>query len=415
MNQEHLRRYAELLVKHGANLRPGQPFYVYGQVAHRDLVALLTEIAYQAGSGPVETRLFDPLQRAALIRHGRIEDVELCHAEDQAWLYQIVRHGAAYLCLAGRELPRLWDQLAADHPERFDAYLRGASAATGFFYRCGFELRTHPWVTAACATEGWAREVFPELPARQALERLAALIFRFSFADREDAVERAEARERRLKARCRRLDALAVRELKISGGGSDLTLALPREARWLGGSTTTAAGQRFHFNVPSEEVFTTPDGRRTEGRLAASRPLRFPGGPLVSGLVLRFRQGRVIAFEAVSGSAALGRRLDADGGARRLGEVALVGEDSMIGESGLFFHENLFDENAASHVALGQGFAQALAGGESMDPAQLESLGVNRSSVHTDVMFGSPEVTVVATACRDGETVLIENGRWMVG
>ena len=150
MNEEHFRRYAELLVKVGVNLRPGQPLYVYGQVAHRRLVALLTEVAYQNGSGAVETRLFEPLQRAALIRHGRLEDIELCHSQDQAWFHEIVRHGGAYICLAGREFPDLWDRLAGSHPDRHAAYLRGLSATTGVFYRYGMELRRHPWLTAAC-------------------------------------------------------------------------------------------------------------------------------------------------------------------------------------------------------------------------------------------------------------------------
>ena len=412
MNEEHFRRYAELLVKAGVNLRQGQPLYVYGQVAHRRLIALLTEIAYQNGSGAVETRLFDTLQRAALIRHGRVEDIELCHSEDQTWFHQIVRHGGAYICLAGREFPRLWDQLGRSHPDRHAAYLRGLSATTGGFYRYGLELRCYPWLTAACPTEGWARGVFPELPATAAFDRLAELIFRFTGADRENVLELAEAKNRLLQSRCRKLDELAVREIRVHGGGSDLRLVLPREARWQGGNQTTAAGQTFYFNVPSEEVFTTPDGRGTVGRLAASRPFRFPGGPLITDLVLRFGDGRVVDFDASSGKAAFARQLETDDGARRLGEFALIGEDSAIARSGLFFDLVLLDENASSHVALGQAYAQAIAGSESMEPRQLEALGVNRSAIHTDVMFGSPAVTIVATESREGEVVLIDRGRW---
>ncbi len=412
MNEEHFRRYAELLVKVGVNLRPGQPLYVYGQVAHRRLIALLTEVAYQSGSGAVETRLFDGLQRAALIRHGRIEDIELCHGTDHAWFHDIVRHGGAYICLAGRELPRLWDELADSHPERHAAYLRGFSAVTGGFYRFGLELRCYPWLTAACPTEGWARSVFPELPAAQAFDRLAELIFRFTGADQQDAFELAEAGDRLLKSRCRMLDELAITEIRVRGGGSDLRLVLAREARWQGGSQTTATGQTFCYNMPSEEVWTTPDRRGTEGRLVATRPFRFHGGPLIRDLVLDFRQGRVVRYDAGSGKDAFGRLLETDDGARRLGEFALVGEDSMIARSGLFFDEVIFDENASSHVALGQAYVPAIAGGESMDPRQIEALGVNPSRVHTDIMIGSPEVTIVATESREGEIVLIDRGRW---
>ncbi len=412
MNEEHFRRYAELLVKVGVNPRPGQPLYVYGQVAHRRLIALLTEVAYEAGSGAVETRSFDALQKAALIRHGRIEDIELCHSDDQAWFHQIVRHGGAYICLVGRELPRLWDQLAASHPDRYAAYLRGLSAATGGIYRYGLELRCYPWLTAACPTEGWARGVFPELPARHAFDRLAKLIFRFTGADQENACELAEAKNRLLQSRCRKLDELAVREIRVRGGGNDFRLVLTREARWQGGSQTTASGQTFCFNLPSEEVFTTPDQRETAGRLAATRPFRASGSPPIRDLVLDFREGRVVHFDASSGKAAFARLIETDDGARRLGEFALIGEDSSIARSGLFFDEIIFDENASCHVALGQAFVQAGAGGESMGPRQLGALGVNSSRVHTDLMFGSPEVTIVATESREGEVVLIDRGRW---
>ena len=342
MNEDHLRRYARLLVEHGVSLRRGQPLFAYGQVAHRRLLAMLTEVAYAAGSGAVETRAFDPLQVAALIRHGRAADAELHHVQDA----------------------------------------------------------------------GWAQQVFPELAEAAAYDRLAELIFRFASTDREDVGEQAAAKDRRLKARCRRLDELEVREIHLSGGGTDLVVGLPREARWIGGSLETAAGQRFCRNLPSEEVFTTPDRRLTEGRLAASRPLRLDAGTLVSGLVLQFENGRVVDFTAESGQEAFGRWLELEDGARALGELALVGEDSEIAKSGLFFDLELLDENASSHAALGRGYAAALAGGEGMSPRELAALGFNPASVHLDVLFGSPEVRVAAITSREGEVLLIEQGRW---
>ncbi len=411
MNEEHFQRYARILVRSGVGLRRKQPLYVYGQVAHRRLMALLTEVAYLAGCTVVETRLVDPLQQAALVRHGRIEAVELHHSEDQAWLHAMIRHGGAYICLLGPELPHLWDELASSHPERHAAYLRGLSAATAGMLRYGLERRSFPWLTAPCPTPGWARAVFPDLPAEEAFDRLAALIFSFTYADRERAARLTQERDRLLKARCRRLEELAIREIRVIGGGSDLRMALSDRARWLGGSETTAEGQCFFYNLPSVEVYTTPDRRSTEGRLAATRPFRFPGGPQVRDLVLDFRDGRVIDFDASSGRQAFSRRLETDDGARYLGEFALIGEDSAIARSGVFFDLVPLDENASSHVALGEGFAQAVAGGGS-GSRQLEELGVNRSTIHTDIMFGSRDVTVVASESREGEVVLLEQGRW---
>ncbi len=337
MNEEHWRRYAQLLVRCGVGLRPGQPLYVYGEVAHRHLMALLTEAAYEAGGGRVETRLLDPLLQAALVRHGRLEDIELCHAADQAWLHDLLRHGGAYICLNGAEDPDLWHDLARSHPDRHGAYLRGLSAATGGFYSYGVERRWCPWLTAACPTPGWAREVFPELPEHRAHERLTELIFCFTGADRENAFERAAAKDRLLKARCRWLDQLAITKIHVIGGGSDFRVGLSSKARWQGGSETTIDGQTFYYNLPAEEVFTTPDKRLTEGRLAATRPFRFPGGPLVRDLVLHFRNGRVVDLDARSGGQAFARWLDADDGARYLGEFALASEDSALARSGIFW------------------------------------------------------------------------------
>lgn len=412
MNEEHARRYAELLIRRGVDLRPNQPLYVYGNLAHREMVALLIEAAYQAGSGPVRTRLHDSLQHIALIRHGRLEDVELCHAELQLWLNEIIRQGAAFVILMGPEVPGLWAEVAARYPERHKLYKQARNRAFHGFRRYAQMGQLCPWVTAPYPTPGWARQVFPELVPGEAVDRLAELIFHFTYADQEDAIALDKARELRLKARCRALDELRITELHVTGGGTDLRIVLAPEARWQGGSWTTQAGQRSALNLPSEEVFTTPDRRRTEGRLAASRPFRCPGGPSVHRLVVRFAGGRVGDFAADSGEEAFADWLDTDEGARHLGEIGLVGGESAVAESGVFFDFLQLDENASSHVALGQGFPWALAVPPPASTRRLEELGCNASEVHLDVPFGSPEVTVVAARSREGEVVLVDRGNW---
>jgi len=207
MNEEHARRYAELLIRRGVGLRPNQPLYVYGNLAHRQMVVFLIEAAYQAGSGPVRTRLHDSLQHLALIRYGRLEDVDLCHAELQLWLSEVVRQGAAFICLLGPEAPGLWADVAATHPDRHKLYEQARNRAFLGFRRYGQIGQLCPWVTAPFPTPGWAQEVFPGLPPGEALERLAELILRFTYADQVNAVALDEARERRLKARCRSLGA----------------------------------------------------------------------------------------------------------------------------------------------------------------------------------------------------------------
>ncbi|MCP4550425.1 MAG: aminopeptidase, partial [bacterium] len=219
-------------------------------------------------------------------------------------------------------------------------------------------------------------------------------------------------KNRQVKARCRALNELEITTIEVSGGKTDLRVGLSRHARWEGGSQETIPGQLFYPNIPSEEVFTTPDRRRTQGRLAATMPFRTESGLLVRNLVLQFRDGGVVAFDAKEGREGFARWLDTDEGARYLGEFALVGQDSPIVQSGRFFDLRVYDENASSHVALGQAWEFGFAGAESMPPGELEEMGFNHSAIHTDIMFGSTEVNIVATESREGEVIIIDRGNW---
>lgn len=413
MNREHATRYARILVEHGVGLRPDQQLFVRSERVHRHLVLGIAEAAYDLGARRVDLWFSDPLEKALLVRRGRPEEIEACHERDRGWFNEVVRTRSPLILLVGEEFPQLPDQLARSHPQANAAFLRGARAARRVFLEHGIGRRICPWVLAAAPTARWARRVFPQLRAEQAETRLAELIFTFSCADRDDAAQVLAARVRRLEARARQLDALAITELRIRGGGSDLRVGLSARARWQSGAFETVRGHSFRGNLPSEEVFTTPDRRLTRGRLVASAPFRLADGVVVKNLVLSFRHGRVEAFDAGQGRQALARWLETDGGLRFLGEIALVGQDSPVARSGLFFDKLVLDENARSHVALGQGYALALAGGESLSAQELENLGCNLFGVHTDILFGSPEVSVVATRSRRGEVVVIDRGRWV--
>ena len=399
-------------MEHGAGLAEGQELYVRGEVAHRDLALLIAEAAYDRGAPAVHFRLKDPLMLAQLARRGRREHVAFYHDREACWINDLVRSKSAVISLVGEELPRLMPGLAESHPERHALLAQGASQAAVGLIAHGVNRGLCPWVVAGAVTPEWARLVFPELPAAAAVDRLWSLIFELTYADRDDAVELAAAKDRRLHARRRLLDELQIREVRVTGGGSDLTVGFSERARWLGGSKQTVSGQTFNANVPSEENFTTPDRRLTRGRLVATMPFRTKSGLLVEDLVLDFRDGRVVDFDAGGGGGGFRRWLDSDEGARYLGEFALVGGDSPIARSGLFFEHTLYDENAWPHAALGQGYASCLEGGRSMSAEELDAVGCNHSVIHTDVMFGSPEVTVVATRTRRGEVVLIDRGSW---
>lgn len=412
INEEHLQRYADLLVRHGAGLAPQQPLFIHGEVAHRDLALRVAEAAYRAGGGPISYHLDDPLQRALLIQHGSPEEIDQIHEVDRQWFSRVITHRGALISLRGDEDPGLMSDLAARYPERHQQYSRGASRSRGLFHTHGINRGLCPWVVAAAPTVAWAHQVFPDQDDDAAMASLYTCLFRFTYADHRDALERSAARDRRLHARRRLLDGLAIRRLHITGGGSDLFIGLSDKARWLGGSKQTAQGQTFNANVPSEENFSTPDRRLTEGRLVATMPFRTKNGALIKDLVMTFEAGRLVDFSASHGADSFAQWVDSDPGARHLGEVALVGLDSPIAQSGVFFEHTLLDENASCHVALGKAYATCLEGGSAMTSDQLEALGCNESVIHTDLMFGSAEVSVTAVESAQGEVPLIVDGSW---
>jgi aminopeptidase len=410
--QRSLERYARLLVRVGAGLKPEQNLYILCEPAHRELALAVAEEAYEAGAAHVATFVSDPRQHALLIRRGRLEQIELAHFEEQCFLNAVVTSRGAMISLRGEEDPALMVGIAKEHAERHAIFTRSASVKGKLLLHHGVNRALCPWVVAGAATPGWAAQVFPGLPPQEACDKLWRLIFELTGADNDDGLARAEEKDRRLHARRAALDALAIREVHIHGGGSDFKVGLSEAARWLGGSKKTAFGQRFQANVPTEENFTTPDRRTAEGRLAATMPFRTRTGMLVKGLVMYFERGRLVRFEAQEGAAAFARWIDLDEGARYLGELALVGADSAIAKSGLFFEHTLFDENAWSHAAIGQAYTVGLKGGEDLSPARLAELGFNHSSIHTDIMYGSPEVSITAIKTNEGEVPLIVRGEW---
>lgn len=410
--QMSLERYARLLVQVGAGLRPDQNLYILCEPAHRELALAVAEAGYQAGAGHVATFVSDPRQHALLIRHGRLEHIELAHFEEQCFLNSVVTSRGAMISLRGEEDPALMPLMAKEHTDRHAVFTRSASVKGKLLLHHAVNRALCPWVVAGAATPGWAAQVFPGLPPQEACDKLWQVIFELTGATDDDGLARAAAKDRRLHARRAALDGLEIREVHIHGGGSDCKIGLSEAARWLGGSKQTIFGQRFQANVPTEENFTTPDRRTVNGRLAATMPFRTRTGLLVKGLVMYFERGRLVRFEAQEGAAGFARWIDLDEGARYLGELALVGADSAIAQSGLFFEHTLFDENAWSHAAIGQAYTVGLKGGEDLSPARLAELGFNHSAIHTDIMYGSPEVSITATRTNEGEVPLIVSGEW---
>jgi aminopeptidase len=237
------------------------------------------------------------------------------------------------------------------------------------------------WTIIGVPNAGWARQMFGD-PDVERLWKVVEFCVRL---DAEDPVEAWRGHVKRLERRAQRLNELRLDAVRFSGPGTDLTVGLLPESRWQGAESFTADGLPYVANMPTEEVFTTPDSRRTEGRVRATRPLAMAGS-IVRGLELRFEAGRISDVRAEEGADVVRGQLASDENASFLGEVALVDGTSRIGETGLTFFEGLYDENTTCHVAYGGAYAEAVEG----EPGE----GVNVSTVHTDFMVGGPDIDV---------------------
>ncbi len=381
---DRVDRYAELIVRVGANVQPGQLVMVGALVEHAELARAVVEQAYLAGASRVVVDYDDDHVRRSTLRHAPEQTLTTA----TPWRYEQVRQlgekSGATIRLTGSPEPNLFEGLDARRLSLLDPdYL---SVARGVVM--GGRVQ---WTIAAAPNPGWARQVFGE-PDVERLWEAVGIALRL---DEPDLVGAWWAHSTMLQTRAAALDAYRLDAVRYHGNGTDLTVGLNAAHRWVGGATETNDGVAYIPNLPTEEVFTSPDSNRADGVMRLTRPLAMLAeGTVVEDLVVRFESGRIVDVTASSGVEAVRAQLDSAEGARRLGEVSLVEGSSRVRAAGVVFHNTLYDENTGCHVAWGQGFADCIVGGRTMTEEQKAEVGLNTAPVHTDVVIGGPGVDV---------------------
>ena len=413
--ERQLEIYGELTVKVGLNLQPGQRLMIIGPLANggvsleaAPLVRAVAGAAYRAGAQLVEAVWGDE----ALLLTRLSTATPASFTEYSAWfpnaLVEHVRGGHAMLSIYAND-----PDLLKDYTPDLVTTLQQSTATAVRPFRELISRNQTNWAVIAGASQKWAAKVFPDAPAADQLDRLWRAIARLCRLDQADPLAAWETHLEALARRTTHLNERQYSALKYRGPGTDLTIGLPNGHIWVSGRTTNRAGVPFTANLPTEEVFTMPHKDRVDGTVRSTKPLSY-GGSLIDRFSVTFREGKIVDVTAQQGEAVLRQLVATDAGSARLGEIALVPHGSPISQSGVLFYNTLFDENAASHVALGSAYKFTMRGGEGMSDEDFASAGGNQSATHVDFMIGSGELDIDGMREGGPSEPLMRAGEWCV-
>jgi len=401
-----LDRLAEVAVKVGLRLKEGQDLLLTAPAVALPLVRRIAEHAYKAGAGIVTPILSD--EELTLARYRFAHDASYDRAA--GWLYEgmakAFSENTARLAVVG-DNPML---LSGQDP----AKVARANKANSLAYQPALEKIVNfdtNWNIIAYPGSSWARQVFPDCTEEVAVAKLADAIFAASRVDLDNPIAAWDEHNAVLRERTRWLNGQRFTALHYSAPGTDLTIGLADGHEWVGGASVAKNGITCNANIPTEEVFTTPHCRRVTGHVVSSKPLSYQG-TLIDNIAVSFEEGRIVEAKASRGEEVLTKVLDTDEGARRLGEVALVPHSSPISRSGLLFFNTLFDENAASHIALGQCYSKCFIDGARLTPQQIAAQGGNQSLIHIDWMIGSDKTDVDGIHADGRRVPVFRRGEW---
>jgi aminopeptidase len=396
---EHIPRLAELIVCFGANVQPGQIVAISSEPGKEPVARAVAEAAYRQGAKFVDGWVFDMYFKRARAQYADPDSLSFVPSwYGERWRALVEQRGA-WISLHGPAAPHAM--------EGIDPALAGMDILPRLAEANRVvNERMNNWTVAPCPTAAWAALTHPDLASDEAFEQLWREVAHVCRLGDSDPVAAWRTRLDRLLELARKLDDLRLGSIRFEGPGTELDVGLLRTSRWQAAYLTTVEGIRHLGNIPTEEVFTTPDPDRVSGFVSATKPLVVAGG-VVEGLRVRFEAGRAVAIDADRGAETLWAMTGRDPGGTRLGEVALVDRESRVGQLQTIFYDTLLDENAASHIALGNGLRFAVEDDDDL-------ARVNASEIHVDFMIGSDDVAVFGTTADGAEVSLLHGGRWQL-
>ncbi|MDO4245091.1 MAG: aminopeptidase [Deinococcus sp.] len=406
--EQKLQNYARLAVQVGLGVKPGQRVLVQSPVDAAPLARLIVREAYAAGAGFVDVRWDDDdvqLARFQLAPDGTFDQISKWRVDAEI---ETAEAGGAVIAIRATN-PNL---LADVDPERVATHQR-AWASYRKPYSSQVMTNRINWNLVSAPIPGWATLMFPDATEQEAMEKQWDAIFAATRADQPDPVAAWHEHLANLKHRRETLTGKQYSALRFRGGETDLTVGLADDHIWGGGSAETPGGITFTANIPTEEVWTAPHRERVDGVVVSTKPLSY-AGTLIDGIRIEFKDGRIVSASAKQGEAALQKMIATDEGSHRLGEVALVPHSSPISRSGLFFYSTLYDENAASHIAIGAAYRFNLRGGIDMTNEEFAAAGGNDSLTHVDWMIGSAEMDVDGITKDGSHEAVMRGGEFVI-
>lgn len=406
--QDKLQQYAELLVGVGMNVQKDQPVFIRSSVDALELTHYIVEAAYKRGASDVKVEYSDDKLSRLKFEYESVEFFE----KDAVKSYEVekrmdyVKRGAANLALITQDP----DLLNGIDSEKLSTYQRQYSTAYKGYMEAS-QKNQFPWCVAAFPSKAWAQRVYPDLTETEAYSKFIDEVLDIVRVDGNDPVENWKNHVENLSIHARKLQDKNYKALRYISEGTDLVIGLPEGHIWEDATSYTSEGQAFVANIPTEEVFTAPHRLNVNGHVTNKLPLSHNGN-IIDGFTLTFKDGEVVDFKADQGEDVLRDLLNTDEGARRLGEVALVPDDSPISNRNTIFYNTLFDENASCHIALGSAYGFNVEGGTEMTTEEKLAHGLNDSLIHVDFMIGSPDLTIYGITQDDEKELVFENGNW---